>query len=183
MYPFDEINSIKDRLIGLRRTVAVAESVTSGHVQAALSLAENARQVYQGGMTAYNLGQKTRHLLVEPIHALDCDCVSEDVARQMALEVSRLFSSTYGLSVTGYAAEVPERNILRPFAFFSICQDGQTVLTRRVEAPETGVMEDRLSAVRSVEALPGIPAETITALCVQLWFTEQVLQAFMRLLT
>lgn len=76
MYPFDEINTIKDRLLCLRQTVAVGESVTSGHLQAALSLGENARQYYQGGLTAYNLGQKARHLLVEPIQALECNCVS-----------------------------------------------------------------------------------------------------------
>jgi len=47
MYPFDGINIIKQRLITRHQTVAVAESVTSGHLQAALSLAENARQFYQ----------------------------------------------------------------------------------------------------------------------------------------
>ena len=69
MYPFDEINIITERMISCHQTVAVAESVTSGHLQAALSLGQNARQFYQGGLTAYNLGQKSRHLLVEPIHA------------------------------------------------------------------------------------------------------------------
>jgi nicotinamide-nucleotide amidase len=101
MYPFDEIEIVKDQLIRLGRTIAVAESVTSGHLQAALSLAENARQFYQGGLTAYNLGQKSRHLLIEPIHALDCDCVSDRIAAQMAQEAARLFSADYGLSVRG----------------------------------------------------------------------------------
>src|ERR1700744_5054559 len=103
MYPFDQINTIKDRLIGSGQSVAAAESVTSGHLQAALSLAANARGVYQGGLTAYNLGQKARHLSIEPIHALECDCVSDRVSARMALEVAQLFSANYGLGVTGYA--------------------------------------------------------------------------------
>jgi nicotinamide-nucleotide amidase len=178
MYPFDEIKRIKDRLIARGQTVAVAESVTSGHLQAALSLAENARQFYQGGLTAYNLGQKSRHLSIEPIHALACDCVSERIAAQMALEAARLFSADFGLSVTGYASEVPERNIGRPFAFFSICGDGRTLTTRRVVAPDAGTMERSSGAVRSGLALPGAPAETVMALRVQLWFTLQLLEAF-----
>jgi nicotinamide-nucleotide amidase len=183
MYPFDEINTIKNRLIGSGQTVAAAESVTSGHLQAALSLAENARQFYQGGITAYNLGQKTRHLMIEPIHALDCDCVSERVAAQMALEIARLFSANYGLSVTGYAAEVPEKNILRPFAFFSICRDGKILTVRRVETADAQEMERSLGAFRPVVDFPGAPAETVKALTVQLWFTRQVLETFAALLT
>jgi nicotinamide-nucleotide amidase len=183
MYPFDEINTIKDRLIGRRQTVAVAESVTSGHLQAALSLAENARQFFQGGLTAYNLGQKSRHLLVEPIDAQESNCVSDAVARQMALEVAQKFSATYGLSVTGYAAEVPERNIYRPFAYFSISAEGRTILTRRVEVPEAGAMDDQLGAARTVLKLPDAPADTIKALRIQLWFTRQVLEAFVQVTT
>ena len=182
MYPFDTIDTIKNRLIARHQTVAVAESVTSGHLQAALSLAENARQFYQGGLTAYNLGQKSRHLLVEPIDAQESDCVSEAVVRQMALEVARKFSATYGLSVTGYAAEVPERNIHQPFAFFSISGEGRTLLTRRVEAPDAGVMEDQLEAARTVLQLPGAPADIIRALRVQLWFTRQILEAFVQVI-
>ncbi len=183
MYPFNEIRTIKDRLLLLHRTVAVAESVTSGHLQAALSLAENARQFYQGGITTYNLGQKSRHLQVEPIHALDCNCVSEQVAAQMAVEVARLFSATYGLSVTGYAAEVPERNIHRPFAFFSISKEGQTVLTRAIDVPEIGEMNDRIAGPRSIHPLPGAPEDATNALRVQLWFTHNILDAFARVLT
>jgi len=181
MYPFEEINAIKEYLIARHQTVAVAESVTSGHLQAALSLAENARQFYQGGITAYNLGQKSRHLRVDPIHAQETNSVSQEVAQQMALEVARIFSATYGLSVTGYAAEVPERNIRRPFAFFSISAEGQTILTSRIDVPEQGVAEDQLGRTREVLKLPGAPTDTIRALGIQLWFTRQVLEAFARI--
>lgn len=56
--PYDEtvINVIRDLLISRRQTISVAESVTSGHLQAALSSADNAMEFYQGGITAYNAG-------------------------------------------------------------------------------------------------------------------------------
>lgn len=95
MYPIKEINAIKDYMIGRHKTIAIAESVTSGHLQAAFSLADNAAFFYQGGITTYNLGQKTRHLHVEPIHAELCNCVSELVAGQMAVGVAKKFSCDY----------------------------------------------------------------------------------------
>ena len=57
MYDIEALNEIRDRLTGNGESLAVAESVTSGHLQAALSSAENASHFYQGGITAYNLGQ------------------------------------------------------------------------------------------------------------------------------
>src|SRR5690348_6264721 len=92
-------------------TVAVAESVTSGNLQAIFSLAKNATLFFQGGMTAYNIGQKCRHLMVEPTHAIECNCVSQKVSEQMAAEICHLFTSDYGIGITGYASPVPEKNI------------------------------------------------------------------------
>ena len=112
----EEIGKI---LINRKQTVAVAESVTAGLMQFSFGNIENASQFYQGGITAYNIGQKYKHLLVEPIHALNVNCVSENVSTQMAIEVNRLFNSHWGLSITGYASPVPESgNEL--FAFYGI---------------------------------------------------------------
>jgi nicotinamide-nucleotide amidase len=183
MYPFDEIRIIRDRLIAKGETVAVAESVTSGHLQAALSLAEDARAFYQGGITAYNLGQKSRHLLIEPIHAQECDCVSERIAEQMALGAARLFTSTYGLSITGYAAKVPEKGILEPFAFFSIARNGKVLLTRRLQTPAKERMENVLEAARTALSSSGASPATLDALWVQLWFARPVLEAMVMVLT
>src|SRR5690606_5685222 len=111
--PYDEtlINSIRDHLISRGQTISVAGSVTSGHLQAARSFADNDLQFYQGGITAYNAGQKTRHLQVEPIHALTCDCVSEQTAVEMARGSNQLFLSEYAIGITGYATPQPEDGI------------------------------------------------------------------------
>ena len=120
MYDGQVINSIKEILVKRRQTIAVAESVTAGHLQAALASAENASQFFQGGITAYNLGQKSRHLKIEPIHAESCNCVSDKVAIEMAYEVARLFSCDWGIAITGYAAPVPKYSIDELFAYYAI---------------------------------------------------------------
>ena len=138
---YDEqmINSIKERMVKAGKTVAVAESVTAGHLQAALSAAVEASTFFQGGITAYNLGQKCRHLGVEPIAADECDCVSEEVARQMARGVNRLFLSDYGLAITGYATPMPEKGLNDTFAFFAIAKGDEILLSKRITTTEERV--------------------------------------------
>lgn len=81
------LERIKTYMLAHTETLAVAESVTSGCLQAALSLAEDATRFFQGGITAYNLGRKARHLKIDPIHAQEANCVSEKVAIEMAEQV------------------------------------------------------------------------------------------------
>ena len=119
-----------------KNTIAVAESVTSGNVQAAFSLARDAIAFFQGGITAYNIGQKCRHLSVEPTHAIECNCVSKIVSGQMALEVCRLFSATYGIGITGYASPVPEENIRKLFAYVSIAKNNRILLSKKISAQD-----------------------------------------------
>lgn len=138
MYPIEEINRIRNYMVERQQTVAVAESVTSGHLQAALSLAAEASLFFQGGITAYNLGQKARHLLINPIHATTCNCVSGTVAREMAVHLCSLFSSDWALAITGYAAPVPELGVDRLFAFYAIAFRHRVVREGKLEAPNNG---------------------------------------------
>ena len=132
---FDEkpIRSIKEWMLAHNETIAVAESVTSGLVQFAFSTAEDAMKFYQGGITVYNLGQKSRHLHIEPIHALSCDCVSEQVSREMALNVSTLFTSDWGIGITGFASPVPESGN-KLFAFYAIVHLGKIHTSGKINA-------------------------------------------------
>lgn len=129
------INSVKDILISRRESIAVAESVTSGHLQAALSAAIDASKFFQGGITTYNLGQKARHLHIDPILGESANCVDRKIAESMAIGAARMFSSNYAIGITGYASKVPEsENDL--FAFFCIVHDGQVVRLERITASE-----------------------------------------------
>lgn len=113
------LDLISDILTEDHETVAIAESVTAGQLENAFSLAENAMQFFQGGITTYNLEQKVRHLKVDRELALACNCVSEEVAAQMAKNVAKLFNSDWGIAITGYASPVPEKNIHELFACYS----------------------------------------------------------------
>jgi len=126
------IDSIGQKLIKKKRSVAIAESVTSGHIQAALSLAKDASKFFQGGITVYNPGQKTRHLDIEPIHALECNSVSAQVAKQMAENTCRLFLSDYALAITGFASTVPEDGINKLMAYISIARNNKVIVTRKI---------------------------------------------------
>jgi nicotinamide-nucleotide amidase len=141
MYNLDTINQIKDFFIAKNETLAIAESVTSGHIQAAVSLASMATAFFQGGVTAYNINQKTRLLNIDSVHALSCNCVSEKVASEMALNAAKLFKSHWAIAITGYAAPVPELGINELFAFWAACHQGEIVtvdkLTSAKDKPET----------------------------------------------
>jgi nicotinamide-nucleotide amidase len=150
MYEKEIIEAIKEVLITRGQTIAVAESVTAGHLQVALASAENASKFFQGGLTAYNLGQKARHLRIEPIHAEQCMCVSEKIAAQMALEVTRLFTSDWGIAITGYAAPVPECSINNLFAFYAISFQGKIVESKVIEADTDDPMKVQVFYVNRI---------------------------------
>jgi len=139
MYNKKDISIVASYMLEHEETLAVAESVTSGHIQAALSLADNARKFFQGGITAYNLGQKSRHLHIEPIHAEACNCVSEKIAQEMAMESCVLFSSDWGIGITGYAVPVPECNINTLFSFYAISYRGNVIFSKRIESTKKPV--------------------------------------------
>lgn len=113
-------------------TIAVAESVTAGYLQIHFSRAAGATRFFQGGITAYNTGQKVKHLQVEPIHAQSSNAVSPQVAAQMAQGVCTLFNCNVGIAVTGYAAPVPALNITELFAFYAIVCKGKIIASRKI---------------------------------------------------
>ncbi len=104
------------------RSLAVAESLTAGQVQARIGAISGASTFFRGGITAYTLEQKARHLGVDRAAAAACDCVSETVARQMARGVCGLFDATIGLATTGYAEPNPELGIAEPFAWWAVAE-------------------------------------------------------------
>jgi hypothetical protein len=81
------LEAIRKAIISRDETLAIAESVTSGHLQAALPRAEEATYFYHGGITVYNLEQKTRHLGVDPIAADTTNSVAPRIAQTMAEQV------------------------------------------------------------------------------------------------
>ena len=77
-------------------TLAVAESLTSGRLQAAIGERSGASDYFLGGLTAYTIDQKVTHLGVDRDEADRTNAVSEKVADEMVLGVCRLFGSDRG---------------------------------------------------------------------------------------
>lgn len=131
LYDEKKLARIRTKLTKKEQSLAVAESVTAGMLQLALAQAESAVEFFQGGITAYNLGQKYRHLKVDPIHAEATNCVSGKIAGMMAAEVCRQFGATWGIGITGYATPVPESGN-KIFAHYAIAKEGKVVKEGRL---------------------------------------------------
>ena len=138
---YDEkiVNTIKEILTDRKETISVAESVTAGHLQAALSSAIEASQFFQGGITVYNLGQKCRHLGVEPIHAEDSNCVDGQVASTMATNAAKMFTSHYSIAITGYASKMPEKGLHHLYAYYAISYKGELLVCEKITTNEERV--------------------------------------------
>jgi nicotinamide-nucleotide amidase len=101
-------------------TLAAAESLTCGFVQAGIGSMSGASEFFAGGITAYNIDQKVHQLGVDRAVAEPVNCVSQQVAEQMARGVCRLFGTDVGVATTGYAEPVPELGVTEPFAWWAV---------------------------------------------------------------
>ncbi len=149
LFDTERVNRIKDKLKSRCESLAVAESVTAGFLQAALASAEGAMEFFEGGLTAYNIGQKCKHLGVSPIQAQRCNCVSEQTAEELAGGVAKAFVSSWGIGVTGYATPTPESND-EVFAFAAFHRDGKAMKQLRMDPGERRGQEAQLFYVATI---------------------------------
>lgn len=145
------LNILKAYMISNRMSLAVAESLTCGNVQALIGRVSGASGFFQGGLTAYNIDQKVKHLVVDRVHAASVDCVSEQVALEMAKGVTLLFNSDIGVGTTGYA----EADNQDPMAFIAIYQKGKKGGEKviRIQSNLRRVDMQRYAAVSALHAL------------------------------
>lgn len=102
--------------------LAVAESVSVGHLQSLLAATPGASTFFRGGATAYSIHEKTRLLKVDPGHAASVNCVSQRVTTEMARGITELFNVQIGVATTGYAESIPgsDSSALQPYAYYTI---------------------------------------------------------------
>lgn len=89
-------------------TVACAESVTGGALSSAFTKFKGASKYFLGSVVAYQLDIKHRILGVDKDMAKECNCVSKEVARQMAYGVSKALKSDIGIATCGYASNISD---------------------------------------------------------------------------
>ncbi len=105
------IQQIQNKFIEKKLTLAVAESLTGGTIQSLFTSISGSSAYFAGGLTAYNIDQKVNHLNVNRSHAEACNCVSLETAREMAIGITELMNSDYGIATTGYVSptdDIPE---------------------------------------------------------------------------
>jgi nicotinamide-nucleotide amidase len=126
-------------------TLAVAESVTSGRLQARVGSIPGASTFFLGGLTAYALDSKVNLLGVGRAAAAAVNCVSAGVAEEMACGVCARFGSDLGVATTGYAEPAPEFGVRTPFAWWAVARrraDGRcTVHSATLECPGASRVE------------------------------------------
>lgn len=103
-----------------RLTVATAESLTAGHVQARIAAVSGSSAYFLGGVTAYSLEQKVRLLGVDRAAARKVNCVSAAVATQMARGALELFGADLAVATTGYAEPSPADGVPLPHAWWAV---------------------------------------------------------------
>ncbi len=123
------------KLLARHASLAVAESLTGGHLQALITAQSGCSAYFLGGITAYNIAQKIKHLGVDPTLAARDQGVSWEIAAQMALGTIRLFGADYAIATTGYAEPCPAQNIATPFAWYAIAHREKILLTARIDCP------------------------------------------------
>lgn len=115
--------NLKSLLVKNRLKIAVAESLTSGNLQAALGSISGASAFFEGGMTVYSLQQKSRLLNVDRQHAEAVNCVSAQVASELAKGICEKFQVNIGIATTGYAEPDQAHQIEQPIAYIAVCHN------------------------------------------------------------
>lgn len=103
-----------------RLTLAAAESLTCGRVQARIGAISGASEFFLGGITAYTIAQKARHLGVDRRLAAKVNAVSDEVARQMARGALELFGADLAVATTGYAEPAKALGVGEPLAHWAL---------------------------------------------------------------
>jgi nicotinamide-nucleotide amidase len=139
-------------------TLAVAESLTGGRLQARITAVSGASEFFLGGITAYTLDQKVRHLGVARAGARASNSVSRRVAEQMARGACALFGADAGVSTTGYAESSAEWKVRVPFAWWAVAlrrpRGGFSVTSGSIRLPGlTRVEVQEAVAEAALEAL------------------------------
>ncbi|MCU0792478.1 MAG: nicotinamide-nucleotide amidohydrolase family protein [Opitutaceae bacterium] len=145
-----EGEALHARLLARGDTVAAAESLTVGRVQAQLGRRSGASGYFAGGVTCYATAAKVRLLGVDAAHAAEVNAVSERVAREMAAGAARMFGACIGVATTGYAEPDSARGVATPFAWVAAAR-GDDVRARRVDGAALG--REAMQARAAAEAL------------------------------
>lgn len=124
-------------------SVSTAESLTAGLIASTLASRSGSSAYLRGGIVAYTLEAKVILLGVDPEGAVACNCVSPQVAHQMARGVQERLHTECAIAVTGYAEPHQGR---APHAYYMVVC-GPRVKSGLIEGAPLGrnEMRDRVA--------------------------------------
>ncbi|PZU83245.1 MAG: damage-inducible protein CinA [Chryseobacterium sp.] len=131
-FPKILLDKISYYLTGRNESISIAESVTSGFLQLAFSQMRSAEKFFKGGITAYTLEEKVKHLKIDFDEAKTTNCVSRHICEVMAQNVRILFDSEWSIATTGYATPVAESGH-QIYAYYCIAYRGVIIRSDRIE--------------------------------------------------
>ncbi len=106
VFGFDKITleeAVGQLLMTENKTVSTAESCTGGYVAHSFTKVAGSSKYFKGGLVAYTQEIKTGVLGVETQTIDAHTAVSEQTAKEMAIQVRQKFNTDFGLATTGYA--------------------------------------------------------------------------------
>lgn len=139
--PTDFAETLHEQMLANEMTIATAESCTVGRIMSHVGSCSGSSVYFKGGICAYDPDAKVMLLGVDAEHASEANCVSEQVAREMAEGVRDRFGADIGVATTGYAEPWPGGGVSRPMVWIAVAtNDGCKTL--RYEAEEANFDED-----------------------------------------
>ncbi len=99
----DLVYAVHNKLTETKQTIAFAESCTGGRLVSDLAQIAGASAFLMGGIVAYNTSVKINVLKVDNNIIDKYSVVSEEVAKQMAINVRKIMKSDIGVAITGNA--------------------------------------------------------------------------------
>lgn len=123
----DELLRIQRFCVERNLKIAVAESVTSGMVQARISNMPEAGLFFLGGITAYTCESKQKLLDIPLEISKPVNGVGPAISNLLAEKVCDVFGAELGMGITGYATIAPDMGVFSKYAFGSLYLSGRTV--------------------------------------------------------
>ncbi|MEH7304302.1 competence/damage-inducible protein A [Neobacillus drentensis] len=140
LYGYDETSLMDEVMKTLKTrkfTISAAESLTGGLFQQQLTALSGASSVFYGGVVCYSNDVKQQLLQVRQETLETQGAVSEQCARELAENTSKLFNSDIGISFTGVAG--PEELEGKPVGtvFIGIALKGRPTIVEKLSLAGT----------------------------------------------
>ncbi len=117
------------------KTIATAESCTSGRIGEVITAVPGASAYYKGGTICYSDEAKSKVLGIDADLIAEKNAVSEEVAKEMVKGIINLLGTDYAIATTGFAGPGAEAGI--PVGTIWVaCGTADDIRTLKIEGDE-----------------------------------------------